>query len=321
MQDQVPEFSDEDITKIANDLYGLEGEISSLVSFEDQNALIKVGTDNYVLKIANTKWTDESLHLQIEVLERLAKAAPELNLPKVIPTKAGDTITKVDGFPVRLLTFVKGNILGAGARSPALCQSLGRFMGRFSTAMQGYDHPGAERPDFLWNLDNIMACKQHLGDVVRAEDRDRIARFYENYEKNILPKLRAMRKSVIHADANEQNLLVSAENPEEITSLIDFGDLMYATHINELAITLGYTLLGVDDVEPTASQIIKGYEEEFPLEEVEREVVMGLAAMRLVQSIILSSQRAKEFPENEYIIISQKPARELLAKLEEITFR
>jgi hypothetical protein len=39
-------------------------------------------------------------------------------------------------------------------------------------------------------------------------------------------------------------------------------------------------------------------------------------AMRLIQSIILTSNSAKEFPDNKYIIISQKPVRELLKKLE-----
>ena len=41
MPDQVPNFNNETIAKLAKELYGIEGEISSFVSFEDQNALIK----------------------------------------------------------------------------------------------------------------------------------------------------------------------------------------------------------------------------------------------------------------------------------------
>ena len=49
----------------------------------------------------------------------------------------------------------------------------------------------------------------------------------------------------------------------------------------------------------------------------EREILYYLMAMRLVTSIIMSSHSAKLFPDNDYIIISQKPARALLKKLEE----
>ncbi len=46
MSDQVPNFSNESIARILMELYGLEGEISSLVSFEDQNALIKTSGED-----------------------------------------------------------------------------------------------------------------------------------------------------------------------------------------------------------------------------------------------------------------------------------
>ena len=48
----------------------------------------------------------------------------------------------------------------------------------------------------------------------------------------------------------------------------------------------------------------------------ELDVLFDLVAMRLVQSIIMASHSAKEFPQNAYVLISQKPARALLKKLE-----
>ena len=121
---------------------------------------------------------------------------------------------------------------------------------------------------------------------------------------------------MVHGDANEQNLLVAVDRPAKIAGLIDFGETQRATHINDLAITLAYALLGEDDFESVARQIIKGYTEVFSLEPGELEVLFDLMAMRLIQSIILTSNSAKEFPDNKYIVSSQKPARELLKKLE-----
>ena len=317
MPGQVPNFNNETIARLAMELYGIEGEISSFASYEDQNACIKTSSDSYVFKIANKRWVIEELHIQTEVLEHLRTTATELSFPHVIVTKSGDTITVVDGFAVRLFTFLDGDILAGALRSPELYHDIGCFMGRFSKAMQSYVHPVAHRPDDLWNLDNVGACKPYLKDVADKDARARIERIYGTYEENILPKLQYLRKSVIHSDANEQNLLVAVDRPTKIAGLIDFGEIQLGTHINELAITLAYALLGEDDIESAARKIIQGYTEEFSLEDGELDVLFNLMAMRLVQTIIMTSRSAKEVPDNEYILISQNPARALLKKLEE----
>jgi Ser/Thr protein kinase RdoA (MazF antagonist) len=313
---QIPEFSNQAIANIAQELYGLEGKISSLVSYEDQNARIKTQNSSYVLKIANNRFAAEALQMQIDIMAYLTDAAPDLTLPRVISSKNGKNIEIVNGFAVRVYTFLEGDILGNVARSPELYRNIGSFLGRFSTAMQGYSHLYAHKPDDFWNLDNVMACNLYLNDVDGADCRARIERFYEIYEKHTLPKSLHLRKSVIHNDVNEQNLLVAAHNPDQISGLIDFGELQYGTHINELAITLAYALLGEDDINMAARQIIDGYTEVFLLETEEMEVLPNLMAMRLIQSIIMTSNNAKKFPDNNYILVSQESARKLLRRIE-----
>ena len=226
------------------------------------------------------------------------------------------TITFKNGFAVRLLTFVPGVSFTSATKSPELYFDLGCFMGKFTRAMQGYAHPASHRPDDLWNLDNVIACKAYLPDVADEDVRARVERFYGIYEKNTRPKLQYLRKSVIHNDVNEQNLLVASDGAAKITGLIDFGDMVFGTLINELAITLAYALLGENDIEMAARNIIRGYVQEYLLEAGELEVLSDLVAMRLVQSIIMTSNRAKEYSDNTYILISQKPARDLLKTLE-----
>jgi len=232
-------------------------------------------------------------------------------------TKSGGAITFVAVFAVRFFLFLEGDILGDALRSTELYHDIGRFMGRFSKAMQGYADPAAHRPDDLWNLDNVIACKAYLRDVTDKDVRARIERVYGAYERESLPKLQTLRKSVIHGDANDSNLLVAVDRPTKIVGLIDFGEIQFATHINELAITLAYALLGEDDIESAARHIIQGYIQEFVLETGELDVLFDLVAMRLVQSIIIASHSAKKFSLNAYMLISQKPARALLKKLEE----
>ncbi|MGY8986570.1 MAG: phosphotransferase [Sphingomonadales bacterium] len=317
MMDLVPSFDNEQIAQIVLDLYGIEGEVLPLDSFEDQNTRIKTKDGSYVFKIANSKWEIDSFYFQNEVLERFAKMAPSLKLPVVIPTLKGESLTIKDGFPVRLLTYLDGNVLSITPRCPELYRDMGRFMGRFNQVMNGYSHPAQNRPEYLWNLDNVMAAKPFISDVKDAKDRGRIEFFFKAYEMETLSKIPDLRKAVIHGDANEFNILVDAGGAPKVVGLIDFGDLSKASIVNELAIMLAYGLLGEEHVEISTEEMIKGFHTEFPLEESEYDVLFNLTAMRLVQSLILSSNRAKLFPENDYIIASQKPIKLLLKKLAE----
>ncbi len=298
MHNKAPDYNDNAIAAFASELYGIEGKNSSLLSYEDQNARIKTSTGSYVLKIANNRLPIKELEMQTDAIKYVRKTMPELNLPRVILTKNGNLITIVDGFAIRLLTFLEGEILGQENHSPSLYSSIGHFMGRFSIAMQGYSHPDANRSGDLWNLDNVMACSQYLSDIKNADDRRCIEHFYKHYINDTLPKLPPLRRAIIHGDANEQNLLVGAESPNEIIGLIDFGDLQLATLVNEMA----------------SREILQGYIREFPLDAIELEVLPNLIAMRLVQSILMSSHSARLSPDNEYITVSQKPARALLEK-------
>ena len=316
MQEQVPNFDKDTIAKIIVELFGIDGGISSLVSFEDQNFLITTTTTKYVLKIANKKWAHEFLATQANVLCYLKKAAPELTFPSIVKNVEGQSLSYVDGFAIRLLTYLEGELYTHATKSPELYEDIGRFLGRFSRAMENYSDGFTEGSDALWKLDNVMACKVHLAKVIDEDARNRISRLFDVYEENILPRLPSLRKAVIHGDANEQNLLVSSNNSKRISGLIDFGELQLASQINDLAITLAYSLLGEDDIAMASTKIIAGYEREFTLEPAEREILYYLMAMRLVTSITMSSHAANLFPDNDYIVVSQTPARALLAKLE-----
>ena len=317
MPENVPRFNDEALAKVVLDIYGIKGEISPLVSYEDLNARIKTASATYVLKIANKKWSSEFLQMQTDVLVYLKTSVPALTFPAVIESLTGETMTSVDGFTVRLLTYLEGELLTNAARNPQLYQDIGRFLGQYSKAMQDYPHAVADGSDELWKLDNVMACKMYLSDITDLDARDRIERLYSVYQKRVLPKLPGLRKALIHGDANEQNFLINPDQPMKIAGLIDFGDIHFSSQINELAIALAYGLLGEDDIAMASTNMIEGYHREFGLEEKERDILYYLMAMRLVTSITMSSHNAKLFPDNEYILVSQKPARVLLKKMED----
>jgi len=87
------------------------------------------------------------VQMQCAALAHLAEYAPQLPLPRVVPTVAGETWTFVpgpDGTPrlVWMLTWLPGTILAeARPRLPELLRDLGRVLGEMDGALLAFEHP------------------------------------------------------------------------------------------------------------------------------------------------------------------------------------
>src|SRR5690606_24241107 len=67
-----------------------------------------------------------------------------------------------------------------------------------------------------------------------------------------------------------------------------------------------------------ALPLVKGYHQAFPLEEAELEHLYMAIAMRLVISVTKSAINKRKEPDNTYLLVSEKPAWEVLKKWREI---
>jgi hypothetical protein len=97
-----------------------------------------------------------------------------------------------------------------------------------------------------------------------------------------------------------------------VIGFIDFGDSVKTYLIAELAINLVYMMFNQPDPLKTAYFIIMGYNSIFPLEELECELLYYLIISRLATSLLISYASSHSNPDNHYILISQKPAFQLL---------
>lgn len=312
-----PSFSPAAIADLLARDYGLSGRMRDLVSERDQNILIETGEGGYVLKIANRAEDVAFLALQNAVMNHLAETDPELGIQRLVRSRSGAEIAQWadagNEHAVRLFTYLPGELFSAEPKTPQLLESLGRFIGRLSRGLKGFGDPAAHRPGFLWNLDEAMAVKPWLADVA-AEHRAMVARIFARYEACALPRLRRLRMAVLHQDANDNNIVTSGGL---VSGLIDFGDMVHGRQINELAVTLAYALLDVTDIYKSATPLIAAYAREFPLEAEEADILFDLAAIRLAMSVCISSHRARDFPGNDYLLISQAPALRLLERLDQ----
>ena len=300
-----PSLKPSKLQEIAEKLYSVSGQIKELVSERDQNARLRTSGQEYVLKIANLAEDKAFLEFQNAALKHLEMVDPELSVPRLMASTQCTDVTPWsegdDTYQVRLLTFLQGQLFSDVAKTTELYSNLGQFMGRVSRSLQGFGHSEAHRPDFLWNLDNVLACRAFVSDIENNDNRALIVELFEDYQAHVAPRLAGLRSAVIHNDANDNNLVVDATDDSQIAGLIDFGDMVFAKQVNELAVMLAYALMEVPDIVASAQALIAGYTAEFPLTEDEVELLFDLAAMRLVMSVCISSNRAKDFPDNDFL--------------------
>lgn len=304
----------------ARSLYGIAGTASPLPGEFDANFLIRCpdGTGR-VLKIHSPVWRDEDLDLQNRALIHLEETACDLPLPRLLIAGSGERMPQLQIEPgevrrVRLLTWLEGEPMAATRPHPGgMLAGLGRFLGRLDAALASFDHPAAHRA-LLWDL---QVADSVIGDHIRAirdpARRGMIAGLVEDALERLEPQRGALRRSVVHNDANDHNVLVAPDG--SITGLIDFGDMIRTWTVSEPAIGATYAMLGAQDPVAAAAAVVAGYHAVHPLKPAEQEVVSALILLRLATSVSLSAHRSRTEPENTYLAVSEAEAWQVLEGL------
>jgi Ser/Thr protein kinase RdoA (MazF antagonist) len=311
---QAPRLDLAGAARLAHDLYALDASASSLPSERDQNFLLtSAAGDRYVLKVANAAEDRAMLEAQNAAMAHVAGRV--VFCPRVLPTIAGDTIGIAPGGShfVRLVTYLAGiPLASARTRTPALVEHLGRAVGRLDAALADFDHPAIHR-DFHWDLANAArVIGEHLPLVHDDADRQLVARASASALPIVNAHASAFRRTVVHNDANDWNVLVDGDR---VAGIIDFGDMVHSWTVADPAVAVAYAVL--DDANPlaTASAIVCGYHAEYPLRDEELAALISLASLRLCISVCIAAWQQQQRPDNKYLTVSQDPIRRMLPAL------
>lgn len=323
--DQTPKFSIEEAIRFAQKNYGLQVQANALPSERDQNFRLELENgDQFVLKIANATEERPMLEAQNQVMGHLAKHVQFC--PRVIPSTNGEEIVAVnsasgEGHFVRLVTYLPGAPLGDVKRhSPGLMADLGFKVGQVTAALQNFDHPALRR-DFHWDLANGLNIIHKYEALIREPElRQLIGQLRTQFEEHVTPLLPKLRRSAIHNDGNDFNLLAGDGSDlysrnQSIVGLIDFGDMVYSFTVSDLAVAIAYAILDKPDPLATAAQIVKGFHAACPLTGDELAALFGLVTMRLCMSVCIAADQQSHQPDNPYLGVSQTPIRNTLPKL------
>ncbi len=305
--------------KIVLELFNVSGKATPLPGEIDFNFRIKIADgEGYILKISRPDEDEKYLDFQQQLLQHVQREGKDLISPRVIIDKKGNTIASFTDDAgnlrkVRLLSWISGRLWSSvNPHLEDLRYSLGEQSGKLTHALQGFDHPQAYR-EFDWDIAKSLWTKEHLN-LFNEKEKEMIVFFLNRFEK-VQRSYSQLRKGVVHNDANDNNVIVSEEliHPK-VKAAIDYGDAVHTQIINDLAVTCAYAVMHHNDPVEAALPIVKGYHTSFQLEEIELEHLYNAIAMRLVISVSKSAVNKHKEPDNEYLLISEKPAWEVLEK-------
>jgi len=323
-----PAFDAEQAAQIAQHYFGLNGHIEALPGEKDLNFRLRndAQATQYVLKIAHANEPAAVLEMQHAALKHLATQIPDLPLQRVVAANDGRDLLPINdaqGNPhlARVLTYLPGSLWAkASPHTPDLLFALGNALGQIDAALMSFSHPAAQR-SLKWDLAQSHWAAEYTRHINSATRRLLVERHLAHYRREVQPALAKLRHSIIHNDANDYNVVLlpspDGKNPVE-ASVIDFGDMLHTATVCDIAIACAYAMLDMADPLAAAAEVVRGYHRALPLMEDELAVLYPLIITRLCVSVTNSAYLQTIEPDNAYLTISERPAWDLLEKLEKI---
>ena len=303
---------------VTGELVRLNGEYDTNIGILDQNKIIAIA------KIAAPDCSIAHVEMQIAALTHIAKASPDVPIPRIISASDGRSYhmaVDTDGKDrlIWMMTGLQGRPLAEmHPHSALLSDEIGYMCGSVTAALVDFKHPELSR-DMKWDLTCADWVYPHISVLDDVDDRHIVGAIIEDYRTHISDALAKRPKTAIHNDPNDYNLLVmpgmdpvSMVPKPSLTGIVDFGDMIKAPAVCDLAILSAYIIL--DDPRPLEklSAVVAGYHRAYPLTPDDLALVFPLLLTRFAVSMVNAGLMAKERPDDPYVMVSQAPIRTFL---------
>ncbi len=300
-----PQFSEKAAKRVLAMEFGLEGELLPLVSERDQNFRVATADGRqFVFKIANRVESRITTDFQIKALLHIEQTQCAVATPRIVRTLTGDdSVLIYDGdvaHVCRVVSYLQGTLLADLSMSPQLAQNLGECAARLDLAMLDFEHPG-DCPQLLWDLQRAAGLRDLLPYIEEGELRAAVTSCLDDFDARVEPALSALRRQVIHSDLHGDNVLAESQQQNVIAGVIDFGDMVRAPLIMEVAVAASYLRSDEEDVLALILPFVVAYNSLLPLQANELKLLFDLVRVRLAATIsILRWRIAQRGEEDEY---------------------
>jgi len=322
-----PTFSVDEVATHILDQFGLAGEFTGLVSERDQNFRLSCDDGRrYVVKITNSGEPEAVTDFQIQALLHMEKYGCAVVVPRIIRTIDGSVSTTLlsQGLAhvVRVATFVPGRPLEVCDNNAELARKLGICLAKTDAALSGFEHPG-DSPALIWDMQRACDLRELVKLVPDERMRATVIKCLDDFEHNALSKFAALRSQIIHNDLNPGNVLVTVDEPPSVAGVIDFGDMLRAPLIIDVAIAASYIRSAGEDALELLAPFVAGFNEVTPLDQAEIELLYDLIRTRLVTTIVLMNWRLSTRPASDaYMkkgVLNERSSEGFLIRLNDVT--
>nr|WP_244954134.1 phosphotransferase [Spelaeicoccus albus] len=250
----------------------------------------------YVLKSAETEAGRVAAALESAALMRLADADPSLPVPRIVRTPAGAIDCSADdGLSARVITCLPGAPLPSRPARLTL-GGLGDVLARIDLAFAGWGKAIPER-NLEWDLRSVPRIDRLLGAL---PDPPLARRAVQRYEA-CAAALDALACQPIHNDANPSNVLVADDGG--IAGIIDFGDIVSAPAVQDVATACAYQVRDDDDPLHDVAMLAAAYHARRPLSDAEIALLPPLMAARNVLCVAVGAANATRDPANSAYLL------------------
>lgn len=298
-----PAFELATLRSIARETYDLTGEWKPLEGERDQNFSITEGRGGtWVFKICNPNEPAAVLRCQAEALEHIALTDPALPVPRLRRSLAGEATPQVmindTAHHLMLLSYLPGQVIGNRTLAPEAMTELGKLVARLGKALRGFVSAGPAERRLVWDNRHVLTLRPYV-EKLPADLKVIARRLLDRFENELQPKLAKLRSQIIHGDVHPYNALTDGSG--EFTGIIDFGDMVHATLVQDVANCLADFLMPGASEADTLFAFTRGYCSIMPLEEDELDILLDMIEVRLLMTPLIDAAKwAEGYPLLDY---------------------
>lgn len=284
--------------------YGLSGPLKPLSGERDANFLLEPddGGPRCMLKLSHPDEDPPVADFQTQALLHVAATDPGLPVQRLLRDRQGAASVQVEDAEgrtrvARVFSYLEGLPMPQAPRSAAQRKSVARMLARLDLALAGLTHPAADR-ELPWDIQRAERVRPLLMHVADPARRALAEAALDGFEQRTKPLLASLRRQPIHNDFNLYNLLVDAQDTARVTGILDFGDMVHAPLVDDLAVAASYHIDEHGDALATIARFAADYHAVSPLTEAETSVLLDLVRARLTMVVAISGWRAARQPDN-----------------------
>ncbi len=321
----------EEVAAVLRTEWQLEGTWHPVAGERDTNFRLETPTGRYLVKVTHHQESLAAVDAQWAVLQHLQHTDPTLPIQTPVTThsRAARVVYPPDRRRwVRVVRYLDGELRRTCPWQDGIAAQIGSLAGRLDRALHRFEHVGCQQ-ELLWDLrraSELTSLLPVIGeDAVAPAVRSTLDRFALHAET-----LAACPLQPIHNDLNPSNLLLSSD-ARQVCGVIDFGDMLVAPAVVELAVACAY-LTDAPDLIGAIGDCVAAYVAEWPLAPSAIAALPDLIATRWAMTILITEWRAQLQPENAAYILRNNPAsrrglslmdesgrERLVARLQELT--